>query len=141
MGFALAEASVPKGATEIEPGVFKHTDSAGKTFIYRKTPFGVVKSPEGAEKAEKSAAAETPQSAAKAGPGATASPFGDVKKGAKTQDIKVVERGDILEFERPSPFGSYKWKNNKNELTAEEREAWTRARAHQTPAKTAGPKE
>ncbi|HYP09400.1 MAG TPA: hypothetical protein VER03_24460 [Bryobacteraceae bacterium] len=133
MGCALAEVSVPKGATEIEPGVFKHTDSAGKTSIYRKTPFGVVKS------------ADAPASApaAKAAPPAVegASPFGDVKQNPKTQDVKVVERGDTLEFERPSPFGSYKWKAKKSELNAEEKEAWAKARGQHSPAKTAGPKE
>ena len=39
-----AETTVPKDATEIEPGVYRHTDSAGKTYIFRKTPFGIVKS-------------------------------------------------------------------------------------------------
>ena len=48
IGTAAAEAAIPKGATEIEPGVFKHKDASGKAFIYRKTPFGVIKSVEGA---------------------------------------------------------------------------------------------
>jgi hypothetical protein len=142
MGFALAEASVPKGATEVEPGVFKHTDAAGNTFIYRKTPFGIVKSPEQTANTETPAKAEAaPRAAAKPESESTASPFGDVKQSPKTQDVKVVERGDLLEFERPSPFGAYRWKSKKTELTPEERAAWTKARGQQTPGNTPGPKE
>src|SRR5262245_38354163 len=37
---------LPKGAVEISAGVYKFTDSSGKTWIYRKTPFGLSKSPE-----------------------------------------------------------------------------------------------
>ena len=143
MSAALADVSVPKGATEIQPGVYKHTDASGKTFIFRKTPFGIVKSPEGADKAENSnaAAIDTPHVTSKPSAGATASPFGDVNKPAKSQDVKVVDRGEVLEFERPSPFGSYKWKAKKTELTVEEREAWARSRGEKTPARTEGPKE
>ena len=35
--------SIPAGAVEVSPGVYKYTDPAGKESIYRKTPFGVVK--------------------------------------------------------------------------------------------------
>ena len=142
MGFALAEASVPKGATEIEPGVYKHTDAAGKTFIFRKTPFGVVKSAEQPATNEKqSTPPETPRPVAKSATDTTSSPFGGVNKPAKSQEVKVVDRGEMLEFERPSPFGSYKWKAKKTELTAEERDAWAKARGQETPAKSTGPKE
>lgn len=137
MGSALAQVSVPKGAVEIEPGVYKHTNAAGKTVIFRKTPFGIVKSTEGAAKADTAApAAGNSGSAASA-----ASPFGEVKQNTTAQDVKVVERGEVLEFERPSPFGSYKWKSNKNDLTAEEREVWAKAKGKQAPAKTTGTKE
>ena len=142
MGFALAEASVPKGATEIEPGVYKHTDAAGKTFIFRKTPFGIVKSAEQPVASDKSSAQpETPRHEAKSATDTTATPFGGVNKPTKSQEVKVVDRGEMLEFERPSPFGSYKWKAKKSELTAEEREAWAKARGQESPAKGEGPKE
>ena len=32
---------IPKNAVESEPGTYRHTDAAGKKWIYRKTPFGV----------------------------------------------------------------------------------------------------
>ena len=44
IGFAAAEASVPKDAQEVAPGLYKYTDSTGKKYTFRKTPFGVVKS-------------------------------------------------------------------------------------------------
>src|SRR5262249_37492970 len=33
----------PKGAVETEPGTFRYTDSDGKKWIYRKTPFGIAR--------------------------------------------------------------------------------------------------
>src|SRR5437016_3293580 len=32
---------IPKEAVEIDPGTFRYTDSDGKKWIYRKTPWGV----------------------------------------------------------------------------------------------------
>jgi hypothetical protein len=131
IGTAAAEAAIPKGATEVEPGVFKHKDASGKAFIYRKTPFGVIKSVEGAA-AEK--APEAPPTAAAKTATATdpqETPFGDLKKQTHAQ-IKVVEKGDTLEFERTSPFGGIRWTNKKDQLTAEERQAWERSRSGAT---------
>src|SRR5215470_16679683 len=34
---------IPKGAVETEPGTFRYTDTDGKKWIYRKTPFGVAR--------------------------------------------------------------------------------------------------
>jgi hypothetical protein len=34
---------VPAGAAEVRPGVYRSVDSDGKAWIYRKTPFGVVR--------------------------------------------------------------------------------------------------
>lgn len=140
VGCAIAEVSVPKDATEIESGVYRHTDSVGKTYIFRKTPFGVVKSLEKTDKPEKrdeTAKEARPVSAKTAT--TTDTPFGQVKSSSSADRIKVSERGDSLEFERPSPFGSYKWKRKKDNLTASEREAWDLSRQQTTTAP--GPKE
>jgi hypothetical protein len=129
LGSALAETVVPKGATEVEPGVHRHTESSGKTYIYRKTPFGVVKSLEAPvpPAGEKEEAAKTSSAAP------TPTPFGPVKTAADTKNqLKVADRGDTLEFERPSPFGSYKWKKKKNDLTAVEQDAWNQSRQGST---------
>ena len=135
------QAVAPKGAIEIEPNVYKHTDANGKTSIYRKTPFGLVKSDDLSAASGSMAPQASERPAAKSPSGATASPFGDVKPGQTTQSIKVIDRGDTLEFERPSPFGSYKWKNKKTALTPEEREAWAQAQGTDPSTKTTGTKE
>jgi hypothetical protein len=126
VGTVAAEATIPKGATEVEPGVFKHKDASGKSYTYRKTPFGVIKSLDGA--ADKPT--ETPVPVKTAG-APQETPFGDIKKQTQAQ-IKVVEKGDTLEFERTSPFGGIRWKNKKDQLTPEEREAWERTRSGAT---------
>ena len=138
IGSAIGETTVPKGATEIEPGVHRHTDASGKTYIYRKTPFGIVKSLEPAKEADG-------DKTGNAKPSETPTPFGPVKATAQVDLLKAVERGDVIEFERASPFGPYKWKKNKNDLTPTERAAWDRARqssgSQSTGPQATGPKE
>jgi len=34
---------VPSGAAEVRPGVYRFVDKDGKAWLYRKTPFGVVR--------------------------------------------------------------------------------------------------
>ena len=41
------EITIPAGAVEIEPYMYRYTDAAGKNWIYRKTPFGVMRLEEG----------------------------------------------------------------------------------------------
>jgi len=109
---------IPKDAVESEPGNFHYTDSDGKKWIYRKTPFGVSRTE---DKPADSVAAPAATSAA--------APSG------KTTDAatKAVEDGDIVHFERPGPFGPYKWQKKKSELDEDERAALDRSR---TAAKT-----
>ena len=38
-----------------------------------------------------------------------------------TSMIKVIDKGDTVRFERPSPFGPMGWEKKKSELTDEER--------------------
>jgi hypothetical protein len=140
VGCATAEVAVPKDATEIEAGVYRHTDSAGKTYIFRKTPFGIVKSIEKTDKPEKrDESVKDARPASSTAVTTTDTPFGQVKSTASADRIKVSDRGDSLEFERPSPFGSYKWKQKKDNLSALEREAWDHSRQQNT--KAPGPKE
>ena len=109
--------TVPKDAVQVEPGVYRHTDDAGKKWLYKKTPFGYVKAADEETKAE------------------GASPFGEVKPEASKAAVadgsditRVTEDGETLRFERKSPFGSYKWSRKKSELNASEQEAWDRSR-------------
>jgi hypothetical protein len=96
--------TLPKEAVAIEPHTWRHKDTAGKTWIYRQTPFGLVRFPE-----EKTAAA------------------GPEKASSQAGIVSAVEDGDEVRFERQGPFGPYRWVRKKTELTAEERQAWERA--------------
>ena len=99
---------IPKGAVETEPGTFSYTDPAGKKWIYRKTPWGVAR------------VEDKPADAA-----AAAQPVADA-----TASIKVTEEGDTIHFERPGPFGAYKWQKKVSELDETERAALERSRAN-----------
>ena len=96
---------IPKGAVESEPGTFRFTDADGKKWIYRKTPWGVSK----VEDKGTDAAASTKPVDPSAG-------------------ITATEDGDTVRFERPGPFGVYKWQKNKSELDESERAALERSR-------------
>jgi hypothetical protein len=97
---------IPKGAVETEPGTFRYTDSDGKKWIYRKTPFGVARLE---DKPTDDAAAQS--------------------KVESSAGIKVTEEGDVVHFERPGPFGVYRWQKKVSDLDETERAALDRARA------------
>jgi hypothetical protein len=94
---------IPRDAKEIEPYTYRHTDAQGKTWIYRKTPFGVVRFPEQ--------------------PADQAKPIEEAP-----ESMTAVEEGDSLRFERVTPFGKVRWTRKKSELTEMERKAWERQR-------------
>ena len=116
MAAALAGATItiPKNAVESAPGTYHYTDAQGKKWIYRQTPFGVARLPEDADRPAPPVALPDPSAG-----------------------IKATAEGDIIHFERPGPFGVYKWQKNKSELDDVERAAWSRAMAAST--KTAAP--
>jgi hypothetical protein len=95
---------IPKGAVETEPGTFRFTDADGKKWIYRKTPWGVARLEDKGE----------------ALPAKTAD---------AAESIQAIEDGDVVRFERPGPFGVYKWTKKKSELDGIERAALERAQA------------
>jgi hypothetical protein len=49
--------------------------------------------------------------------------------------IQAFDDGDSVRFERPGPFGVYRWKQKKTELSAVEQAAWDRARARKDGAR------
>lgn len=115
---------IPAGAVETEPGVYHFTDRDGKTWIYRKSPFGFMRF------ADKPAASG--------------------EKDTDLKDIKATEDGDTIRFERPSPFGPFHWQKKKSELNEMEKAAWEHQQAqsaasqqtHQAqPSQPAGPQE
>jgi hypothetical protein len=86
---AAALPSVPAGAKEVGPNLYKYTDAQGKTWMYRKTPFGVGKWED--KPSEQPAASET-------------------------VPTKVTDLGDSYQFQRPTPFGIQKWVVKKSDL-------------------------
>jgi hypothetical protein len=99
---------IPAGAVQFEPGSYRYTDAKGKKWILRPTPFGIAKIED------------------------TGTPS---KKGEdhSLDNAKVTEDGDSVKFERPGPFGVYKWEKKKADLDPGEKAAWEREKA-----KTAG---
>src|SRR5262245_49164907 len=94
---------IPAGAVEREPGRFYYTDAAGKKWIYSKTPFGVAR------------AEDKPVDP-------------DAPKAIDPMDnVKVTEDGDTVKFERPGPFGVYKWQKKKADLDEKEKIALQKA--------------
>ena len=91
-----ATQSIPAGAKLVEPGLYRYTDSSGKTWNYRQTPFGISKWE------ETSAPAPQPAPAAK-------------------DPVAVKDLGDSYRFEKKTPFGQSTWTRKKSELTDEEK--------------------
>lgn len=91
---------IPEGAVETQAGTYTHTDASGKKWIYRKTPFGVARMEDnGPTPVAPLPASETAKS-----------------------KVKAVQDGDTVHFERPGPFGVYRWNRKKSELSADERD-------------------
>jgi hypothetical protein len=86
---------IPKGATEVEPNLFRYTDPQGKTWFYRRFPFGVSK---WEDKPAEQVAKEEPLAGV------------------------VRDLGDRVEFQRRTPFGISKWVSKKTDLNADEKE-------------------
>ena len=80
---------IPAEAVLAADGDYHYTDPQGEKWIYRKTPFGVTRME------------DTPQLA----PAQVAAASGAF--------IKATEDGDTVRFERPGPFGTWKWAKKK----------------------------
>jgi hypothetical protein len=104
-----AELTLPAGAVQVDPGTYTYTDPKGKKWIYRQTPFGLSRA-----EADTSGAAASASSAP-----------------AAVSYLTATEDGDKVRFERPGPFGVYRWEKNKSELDDDERAALARSKAKQ----------
>jgi hypothetical protein len=97
---------IPASAVEFEPGSYHYTDAKGKKWILRPTPFGIARMEDtGAPLRKKN------------------------EQDHGMEGVKVTENGDSVKFERPGPFGVYKWEKKKTDLDAGERAAWEREKA------------
>ena len=99
---ALSAAQIPAGAVKSDDGSYHYTDKSGKKWIYRQTPWGV-------SKAEDKPAEPLPVE--------------------RYDNVTATDAGDSVHFERPGPFGTYKWNRKKTELSDMEQAVWNRERA------------
>ena len=85
---------IPDGAKQIEPYLYSYRDPQGKNWVYRETPFGVVKWE------DKPAAA----------------PVTD-----NSNPVVITDLGDSVRFEWKTPFGEQRSVRKKSELTEDEK--------------------
>jgi hypothetical protein len=91
--------SIPPGATLVEPNLYRYTDSNGKTWNYRQTPFGITK-----WEVTSAPAHPAPQ-----------------QNLVKSEPVIVTDLGDSYRFHKKTPFGESNWIRKKSELTDEEK--------------------
>jgi len=103
-------AGVPANAKMVDEVTWRAVDGQGKAWMYKRTPFGMMKS------AELSA----PEQQKRDG---VADPL---------DGMTVKEDGDSLKFSRPGPFGVYAWTKKKNDLNADEKVVWERSQKAKT---------
>jgi hypothetical protein len=110
--------AIPDGAKLVEPNLYRYTDPAGKTWMYRQTPFGISRWEDS--------------------PAATTAPAPTVDEG---EPVAVTDLGDSVRFEKKTAFGASKWVRKKSELTDEEKallakqQSQAPARSETTPEK------
>jgi hypothetical protein len=92
--------TIPAAAVADADGVYHYTDKQGKKWLYRKTPFGIQKTED-----------KLPVAAA-----------------PEEDPTTAVEQGDVVKFERPSPFGTKRWEKKKTELAPDEQAVLDRTR-------------
>ncbi len=111
-----APQTIPAGAVQVEPYLYRFTDSKGKTWMYRQTPFGVSKWEDKPDAAQPAAAVDDP--------------------------VSATDLGDSVRFERKTPFGANQWTRKKSELTADEQAILARGKNHApAPSSAAKPSE
>lgn len=95
--------TIPAGAEQLAPQVYRAKDADGKTWIYRQTPFGISKMEDHSEGSGLPVSAPDPSK----------------------PKIKVTARdlGDSVRFEQGTPMGARVWERKKSELTPQEK-AW-----------------
>jgi hypothetical protein len=111
--------TIPAGAVQIDGQTYKVKEKDGKTWVYRKTPFGVSRVEEEQFKKQNEAALIKP---------------------AKEANVKVTDLGTEYRFERAHAFGVQVWKTKKAALTEDEKTYVEKARG-ETAAQTAAPAE
>ena len=103
---------IPAHATQIGPGTYRLKDKQGQVWIYRQTPFGVTHF---ADCGDHSSAVAT-RAACEPRPLASSRSW--------TDTTRATAQGDTIQFERPGPFGVYRWQKKESELNDQEQAVW-----------------
>jgi hypothetical protein len=116
---------IPPSATRVDENTYTHTDAQGKTWVYRKTPFGIQKT----ERVAESNPYPLPEVARD-----RQSPFAaaGTKRGPAPQvedQVTATESADSITFSKKTPFGANVWTKKKSELNDEEKALLERAKA------------
>jgi hypothetical protein len=90
----------PASAERIGEDTYRWVAPDGKKWIYKKTPFGWSKQDE--------------------------SQMPPPPKPEEDHTRVVGVDGDTIKFERPGPFGNFKWEKNKSELNGQEKAAYAK---------------
>lgn len=101
------EITIPVGAVEVEPYTYRYTDANGKSWLYHKTPFGVMRAEDKPISAEDAKKAQD-------------------EKGRLIEATSAVEDGDSIRFARQTPFGRSEWRRSKTQLNEIEQAVWNR---------------
>ena len=140
-GVKRGRLTLPEGAEKIDAQTHRWTDENGKHWIYRLTPFGLVRYEDNSRPAGKAGSrstSATPRSsstaAAKTTAAASPAPAAQAEDTAPVPGLKAFDEGEMVRFERPGPFGKYTWRRKKDELTAQERLAWEAAQNEKSSA-------
>ena len=117
---------IPPNATRTGENTWTHTDAQGKTWTYRRTPFGMQKSEAGAQQAAPYALPETVRDRESpfSAQGTPAAP-----PAAAAEELVATESGDSVTFQRQTPFGRNTWTKKKADLNDEERALLERAKS------------
>ncbi len=92
--------TIPADAVRIDEQTYKLKEKDGKTWVYRKTPFGVSRLEETQFNKQNEAAPIKP---------------------VKESSVKVTDLGSEYKFERAHAFGVQVWKKKKSELSDDEK--------------------
>jgi hypothetical protein len=138
---------IPKDAKRLEPELYKWVDAQGKAWLLRRTPFGIIRTPEAVDAQYRKL---IPKDAVRVGPNTfkwtdpqgkkwmyEITPLGGISKAEQTEEDKpdepevapsdwtVQEDGDMLKFTRPWPFGGLmRWSRQKDDLSDTEKAVW-----------------
>ncbi len=93
--------TIPDDAVEIAPQVYRYTDSKGKKWIYRRTPFGISKLEDRTAEISEAAAAPVPAE--------------------NRIKVRAIDKGDTVRFEQQTPMGNRVWEKKKEDLTVAEK--------------------